>query len=62
MFGGKKEVAAMLGVCVRTVDSLMQQGCPHLKLGRRKVLFDLKEVGDWLKLRYGCQRIGKEAR
>ena len=59
-FGGKKEVAAMVGCCIRTVDNLMRQGCPHLKLGRRKVIFDLEEVADWLKRRYGCQRIGGE--
>lgn len=50
----------MVGCCVRTVDSLMQQGMPHLKLGRRKVRFDLGEVADWLKRTYGTQRLGRE--
>ena len=59
-FRSKRDVSAMVGCCVRTVDSLMQQGMPHLKLGRRKVRFDLGEVADWLKRTYGTQRLGRE--
>jgi predicted DNA-binding transcriptional regulator AlpA len=59
-FGSKRDVSAMVGCCVRTVDSLMQQGMPHLKLGRRKVRFDLGEVAVWLKQTYGTQRLGRE--
>ena len=59
-FGGKKDVAAMIGCCIRSVDNELQRGLPHLKMGARKVRFDLGEVAAWLKRTYGQQRIGRE--
>lgn len=59
-FGAKQDVANMLGICRRSVDNLMARGLPHLKLGVRKVRFDLAEVADWAKRTYGQKRIGKE--
>lgn len=59
-FADKRAVAAMVGCCVRSVDNLMVRGCPYLKLGRRKIRFDLDEVRNWLKREYGTSRIGKE--
>ena len=59
-FGGKKDVAAMIGCCIRSVDNELQRGLPHMKMGARKVRFDLEEVAAWLKRTSGQQRIGKE--
>jgi len=38
------------------VDDQMALGMPHLKLGARRVRFDLAEVAAWLKEKYGQQR------
>ena len=61
MFGGKREVAKLIGCCERSVDNYMQRGCPYYKLGHRQVRFDLGEVRAWVKLEYRCRRIGREA-
>ena len=58
-FGGKREVAAMLAVCPRSVDNLLERGLPHLKLGRRAVRFDMEEVKQWAKREFGTARMGK---
>lgn len=58
--GDKNDVAAMMGVCHRSVSNLMQRGMPYLAIGRRKVRFDMDEVRAWLKREYGTSRIGKE--
>ncbi len=50
----------MIGCCVRSVDNELQRGLPHMKMGPRKVRFDLEEVAAWLKRTYGQQRLGKE--
>jgi predicted DNA-binding transcriptional regulator AlpA len=60
-FGGKRDVAKMVGVCNRTVDNWLQCGMPHIKLSRRLVRFDLREVESWLKKQYSVRRQGKEA-
>lgn len=59
-FGSKKDVATMLGCCLRTVSNLMRRGMPHLKCGPRKTLYDLGEVAAWMKRTYGQQRLGSE--
>lgn len=57
-FGDKRAVAAMAGMrSVRWVDNMVAAGMPHLKLGTRRVRFDLDEVRQWLKERYGTQRV-----
>lgn len=55
-FADKRAVAAMLGLSVRSVDNYLGDGMPHLKLGARRVRFDLEEVRRWLKERFGTQR------
>jgi hypothetical protein len=58
-FGDKRDVGAMAGgLSVRWVDNQLTLGMPHLKIGRRRVRFDLAEVREWLKARYGCARRG----
>ena len=37
----------MIGLSVRTVDNLIAQGCPHLKLGARCLRFNMEEVHAW---------------
>ncbi len=59
-FGNKRDVAALLGCCVRTVDNLLSKGLPHIKIGHRQVRFDLAAVHMWLVRTYGRQRLGKE--
>ena len=58
-FASKRDVAALLGFSVRTVDNLMARGLPHYKVGRRRCRFDLAEVRDWVKQTYGARRLGK---
>ncbi|NBR87503.1 MAG: DNA-binding protein [Proteobacteria bacterium] len=58
-FGDKQDVAAMLGLCRRSVDNLLERGLPHLKLGRRRIRFDLEEVRLWAKREFGTARTGK---
>ena len=58
--GDKRAVAALAGnMSVRWVDGQLALGMPHLKLGPRRVRFDLGEVREWLKSSYGQQRRGK---
>ena len=60
-FGGKRDVAMLLGVCPRTVNNLMDKGMPHLRVSARKIIFDLYEVECWMKHRFGISRLGREA-
>lgn len=58
-FGDKRAVAVLAGgFSVRWVDMQLAHGMPHLKIGPRRVRFDLAEVAAWLKERYGQQRRG----
>ncbi len=43
-----KEVAKRLGVSVKTVNNLQNEGLPKIKIGTR-TLFDYEEVSSWLK-------------
>jgi len=54
----KRDLAALVQMSVRWVDSICAAGCPHLKLGRRRVRFDLPEVQAWLTENYRTQRRG----
>lgn len=58
-FGDKNDVAAMLGLCRRSVDNLLERGLPHLKFGRRRIRFDMEEVKQWAKREFGTARRGK---
>lgn len=48
----------MLQMSVRSVDNFLAQGCPHLKLGERRVRFDLVEARNWFAETYRIQRRG----
>lgn len=57
--GDKKAVATMAGgMSIRWVDGEMAKGMPHLRLGSRRVRFDLDEVRAWLKDKYATRRLG----
>ncbi len=55
-FATKKQVAEFIGLSVRTVDSYLALGLPHLKLGKRRCRFDLAEVKAWLNDNFRVQR------
>lgn len=44
----KKEIAERLGVSVRTISDLQNEGLPIVRL-RKRILFDYKEVLIWAK-------------
>jgi len=44
----KKELAARLGVSVRTIDNLLTHGLPHIKLTRKLTRFPRVAVDGWL--------------
>jgi len=55
--GDKRSVGVLAGgMSIRWVDLQLARGMPHLKLGARRVRFDLGEVRSWLKQQYGTQR------
>jgi excisionase family DNA binding protein len=47
-YESKKELAARLGVSIRTVDNLLTRGLPHLKLTRKLTRFPRLAVDEWL--------------
>jgi excisionase family DNA binding protein len=47
-YENKKELAARLGVSVRTIDNLLTRGLPHLKLTRKLTRFPRVSVDQWL--------------
>jgi hypothetical protein len=55
----RREIARLLGVSCRTVDSLCAQGLPHLLLGTRTARFNPVEVLAWCRRERGVQRMGK---
>lgn len=58
-FGNKGAVAKLAGgFSKRWVDAQMARGMPHLKIGARRVRFDLEEVHRWLKDTYTVQKRG----
>jgi len=57
-FGSKRDVAAMVGLSVRTVDNLLTKGLPHLRLGSRRTRYDLDEVAQWFKQKFSTRRFG----
>jgi len=57
-FGSKRDVAAMVGMSIRSVDNFLAAGLPHVKLSKRRVRFDLPECREWFKKQFGQQRRG----
>jgi len=47
-YESKKELAARLGVSVRTIDNLLTRGLPHIKLTRKLTRFPRVAVDAWL--------------
>ena len=47
-YENKRQVAARLGVSVRTIDNLLTRGLPHVKLTRRLIRFPRVAVDQWL--------------
>ncbi len=47
-YESKKELAARLGVSVRTIDNLLTRGLPHIKLTRKLTRFPRIPVNEWL--------------
>lgn len=47
-YENKRQLAARLGVSVRTIDNLLVRGLPHLKLTRKLVRFPRAAVDEWL--------------
>lgn len=55
-YGSKKDVARMVQMSVRSVDNFLREGCPALRIGKRRVRFDLEEVRVWLADNYRVVR------
>jgi excisionase family DNA binding protein len=47
-YESKQQLASRLGVSTRTIDNLMVQGLPYLKLTGKLVRFPRPAVNDWL--------------
>jgi len=47
-YENKRQLAARLGVSVRTIDNLLVRGLPHLKLTRKLTRFPRAAVDAWL--------------
>ena len=47
-YENKRQLAARLGVSVRTVDNLLTRGIPHVKLTRKLLRFPRGAVDEWL--------------
>jgi hypothetical protein len=52
----KRGYAGHLLFAVRTVDNLLRQGLPHLKIGERRVRICILEADRWMCERFGQQR------
>lgn len=47
-YENKRQLAARLGVSIRTVDNLLRRGLPHVKLTRRLTRFPCAAVDEWI--------------
>ncbi len=45
----RKEIADRLGVSVRHIGNLINEGLPTVPVGERRVLFDCEQVLTWIK-------------
>jgi predicted DNA-binding transcriptional regulator AlpA len=57
-YGSKRDVANMVQMSVRSVDNFLRDGCPALRIGKRRVRFEMNEVRAWLADTYRTQRRG----
>ena len=42
----------------RTIDNMLRDGLPHLKIGKRRVRIVIPEADEWMKERFGQHRRG----
>lgn len=49
----KRGYAQRWGLCVRTINNLIDRGLPHLKIGARRVRIDVAEADAWMRRTYG---------
>ncbi len=47
-YESKQELAARLGVSVRTIDNLLKRGLPYIRLTRKLLRFPRAAVNEWL--------------
>ncbi len=47
-YENKRQLAARLGISVRTIDNLLTRGLPHVKLTRKLTRFPRIAVDEWL--------------
>ena len=47
-FENKHQLAARLGVSVRTIDNLLKRGLPYIRLTRKLLRFPRAAVDEWL--------------
>jgi excisionase family DNA binding protein len=47
-YENKRQLAARLGVSVRTIDNLLKRGLSHLKLTSKLIRFPRAAVDEWL--------------
>jgi len=47
-YESKRQLAARLGVSIRTIDNLLARGLPHIKLTRKLTRFPRVPVNEWL--------------
>jgi excisionase family DNA binding protein len=47
-YENKRQLAARLGISIRTVDNLLTRGLPHIKLTRKLTRFPRAAVDGWL--------------
>jgi predicted DNA-binding transcriptional regulator AlpA len=52
----KRGFAARWGFSIRHIDNLLAQGCPHLKIGKRRVRLVVSEADEWMKRTFATQR------
>jgi hypothetical protein len=52
----KRGYAARWGFSIRHIDNLLAQGCPHLKIGKRRVRLVVTEADEWMKRTFATQR------
>jgi predicted DNA-binding transcriptional regulator AlpA len=54
----KRGYGARWGFSVRHIDNLLAQGCPHLKIGKRRVRIIVAEADEWMREKFRVRRRG----
>lgn len=54
----KRAFAARWLFSIRHIDNLLNQGMPHLKIGKRRVRIIVEEADRWMKTQYRARRLG----